>query len=104
MELIPRVRWPRSSQVQQGLFAGGHGNVWRALVRRSGKKCGHTIRQALPRHIGMLGGVISGIVGIETCEHVRRGAMRGHRTLFIAQDLSIEFVREFVHGASLEIH
>jgi hypothetical protein len=30
--------------------------------------------------------------------------MRGHRTLFIAQDLSIEFVREFVHGASLEIH
>ena len=69
-----------------------------ACARRSGKKCGHTIRQALSRHIGMLIDVISGIVGIEICEHVRRGAIRGHRTFLIAQDLSIEFVDESVHG------
>jgi len=46
----------------------------------------------------MLIDVISDIVGIEIFEHVRRGAIRGHRTFLIAQDLSIEFVDESVHG------
>ena len=61
---------------------------------------GHTIRQALPRHVGMLlSDVISGIVGIEIFEQQRRAAViRGHRPFLIAQDLSIEFVDESVHG------
>jgi hypothetical protein len=64
---------------------------------------GHTIRQALPRHVGMLlSDVISGIVGIEIFEQQRRAAViRGHRTVLIAQDLSIEIVDESVHGARI---